>query len=59
MANPKAERLPGEAPETPIPKCTGNPKECALCDMIALIYKGFPAEPDPGCETAQKNGGQA
>lgn len=34
-----------------IPHCTTNPSECNLCDMIRQIYKKFPTEVNPGCET--------
>jgi len=32
-------------------KCTGNPKDCILCDMIRNIFEAFPTELNPGCET--------
>lgn len=36
-----------------IPVCTERPKECGLCDLMRMIYEGFPSQVDPGCETAQ------
>jgi hypothetical protein len=42
---------PAFCAEQQIPICTSNPRECELCDWIKNIFKGFPTERDPGCET--------
>lgn len=43
----------------PVPTCTGTPEACKLCDLIGMIYEDFPAEADPGCETAASDNGEA
>lgn len=35
-----------------IPDCSMDPEACGLCDIMRLIFEGFPSEEDPGCEVA-------
>jgi len=35
-----------------IPDCSGIPESCELCNIMRMIFEGFPAEENPDCEKA-------